>query len=66
MNSSDTPAEQVLLALLISSGTLQKEGTTAIKIKQKWLIFVKVYYAKWVMISATLWRILLFALQKVN
>lgn len=41
-NSSDTPAEQVMLALLILSGTSQKEGTTAIKIKQKCLTFVKV------------------------
>lgn len=41
-NSSDIPAEQVILALLILSGTLQKEGTTAIKIKQRCLIFLKV------------------------
>lgn len=41
-NSSDTPTELVVLALLILSGTLQNEGTTAIKIKQRCLIFVKV------------------------
>lgn len=41
-NSSDTPAELVMLALLIFSGTLQNEGTTAIKIKQRRLTFVKV------------------------
>lgn len=41
-NSSDTPAEQIMLALLILSGTLQNEETTAIKINQRCLIFVKV------------------------
>lgn len=40
-NSSDTPAEQVMLALPILSVSLQKEGTSAIKIKQRCLIFVK-------------------------
>lgn len=43
-NSSDTPTELVVLALLILSGTFQNEGTTAIKIKQRCLIFVKVLW----------------------